>query len=118
MGTALPDAHELLFSYGALQQAPLQLDTFGRVIRSEADILPGFTADYVEIHDARFSDRTGLTVYPHVRRTGDPRDKVVGRVLLLSAEELDAADEFEMSMFHRTRAMLSSHREAWVYLTR
>ena len=108
----------LLFSYGALQQPELQLDTFGRVVQTEPDVLPGYTADYVEIRDTRFSDRTGMTVHPMLRRTGTARDKVTGRVLHLTDDEVDAADEFEMSLFHRERVTLASGREAWVYLGR
>ncbi|GAA2007112.1 gamma-glutamylcyclotransferase family protein [Microbacterium ulmi] len=108
---------QLLFSYGALQNPHLQLATFGRVVESEPDILPGYTADYVEVPDGRFTDLTGLTVHPQLRATGNARDKVIGRVLQLTEAELDAADQFEVSMYRRTPVTLASGRGAWVYVS-
>lgn len=110
------DVEELLFSYAELRDPQLQRDMFGRVIPGEPDTLPRYTADYVEIHDTRFTDRTGRTVHPQLRRTGNPHDKVVGVLLRLTVAELDAADELETTMFRRARVRLGSGREAWVYL--
>ena len=85
----------------ALRDPQLQRDTFGRVPPTEPDTLHGYTADYVEIHDSRFTDRTGLTVHPQLRHTGNPHDKVVGVLLRLTVDELDAIDEVEAAMFRR-----------------
>lgn len=111
------EPEELLFSYAELRDPQLQLDMFGRVLPAEPDTLPGYTVDYVEIDDIRFNDRTGRTVHPHLRPTGDTRDKVVGALLRLTPEEFVAADEFEVAMFRRARVTLGSGREAWVYVT-
>lgn len=86
--SAEPD--QFLFSYGTLQQPDVQRDTFGRIVQSEDDVLPGYTVDYAEIEDSRVVELSGLAVHPIVRPTGDPRDKVVGRVLRVSDDELDA----------------------------
>lgn len=110
-------ADQLLFSYGTLQQADVQLDTFGRLLESEPDVLPGYTVDYAEIEDHRVVDLSGLAVHPIVRETGNPRDKVVGRVLRVTADELDAADEYEVSLYRRTAVRLASGRTAWVYVS-
>lgn len=109
-------AHELLFTYGTLQYAEVQLDTFGRLVRGEADVLPGYTIDYVEIGDQRVVDLSGASVHPVLRATGSARDKVVGRVLHLSADEIDAADEYEVALYRRVRVTLDSGRAAWVYV--
>jgi gamma-glutamylcyclotransferase (GGCT)/AIG2-like uncharacterized protein YtfP len=108
-------ADELLFTYGTLQYAEVQLDTFGRLIAGEPDVLPGYTIDYVEIEDQRVVDLSGASVHPVLRETGSPLDKVVGRVLHLTADEVDAADEYEVSLYRRV-VTLGSGRTAWVYV--
>lgn len=108
---------ELLFSYGTLQQPEVQLDTFGRLFEAEDDVLPGFTVDYAEIVDQRAVDVSGSTVHPIVRPTGNPLDKVVGKVLHVTEEELDAADEYEVALYRRVAAPLASGRTAWVYVS-
>ncbi|MCT9820672.1 gamma-glutamylcyclotransferase [Microbacterium sp. W1N] len=110
------DADELLFTYGTLQFAEVQLDTFGRILAGEADQLPGYTIDYVEIEDQRVVDVSGLSVHPVLRHTGSAVDKVVGRVLHLTAAELDAADEYEVALYRRVSVTLASGRTAWVYV--
>lgn len=108
---------QLVFSYGALQIAELQRSILGRVFPAEADILPGFTADYAEMADPRFAELTGTSTHAVLRRTGDPRDKVIGSVYRFTEDELDAADQFEVAMFRREQVVLASGRTAWVYLS-
>ncbi|WP_345803317.1 gamma-glutamylcyclotransferase family protein [Microbacterium sp. AZCO] len=110
-------ADQLLFSYGTLGHADVQLDTFGRLLEGEDDVLPGYTVDYAEIEDHRVVDLSGLAVHPIVRATGNPRDKVVGKVLHLTIDELDAADEYEVQLYRRVSVVLASGREAWVYVS-
>lgn len=109
-------ADELLFSYGTLQQPDVQLDTFGRLLDGENDILPGYTVDYAEIADRRIVEVSGTDVHPIVRHTGNPLDKVVGMVLWVTEDELEAADEYEVSLYRRASVVLASGRTAWVYV--
>ncbi|WP_307785440.1 gamma-glutamylcyclotransferase family protein [Microbacterium hibisci] len=106
----------LLFTYGTLQQPEVQLDTFGRLLEGEDDALPGYTVDYAEIADPRVVDLSGLSVHPIVRETGNPLDKVVGRALRVTEDELEAADEYEVSLYRRISVVLASGRPAWVYV--
>jgi hypothetical protein len=110
-------ADQLLFSYGTLQHPDVQLDTFGRLVEGEDDVLPGYTVDYAEIKDKRVADLSGIAVHPIVRVTGNPRDKVVGKVLWITADELEAADEYEVSLYARVSVTLASGRAAWVYVS-
>lgn len=110
-------AHELLFSYGTLQNPDVQLDTFGRILEADDDVLPGYTVDYTEIEDRRVVDISGLSVHPIVRSTGSARDKVTGRVLHVTEDELDAADEYEATLYRRVSCVLTSGRTAWVYVS-
>lgn len=107
---------EFLFSYGTLLLPDVQLDTFGRRVPSEEDALPGYRLEWVDIDDERVAQLSGLDSHPILRHTGDPRDRVFGRVLELTADELDAADEYEVALYRRTSAVLASGREAWVYV--
>jgi hypothetical protein len=109
-------ADQLLFSYGTLQIPEVQLDTFGRLVESEDDVLPGYTVDYAEIEDARVADLSGHSVHPIVRPTGNPLDKVVGKVLWVTEDELDASDEYEVALYRRVSVTLASKRAAWVYV--
>ncbi|GEB95043.1 gamma-glutamyl AIG2-like cyclotransferase [Microbacterium lacticum] len=107
---------QLLFTYGSLQDAEVQLDTFGRLVVSQPATLPGYTIDYIEIDDARLSDVAGPSVHPVLRHTGNALDKVVGTVVHVTSEELDAADEFEAALYRRARVRLANGRDAWVYV--
>jgi len=109
-------ADQLLFTYGTLQHAEVQLDTFGRLVAGEPDALPGYTVDYVEIEDQRVTDLSGLSVHPILRATGRAVDKVTGVVLHVSAAELDAADDYEVALYRRIAVTLASGRTAWVYV--
>jgi len=107
---------ELLFTYGTLQNPDVQLDTFGRLLEGEDDVLPGYTVDYAEIEDPRVVDVLGASVHPIVRQTGNPLDKVVGKVLWVAEDELEAADEYEVAPYRRAAVVLASGRSAWVYV--
>ena len=110
-------AHQLLFAYGPLQSPDVQLDTFGRLVESEDDALPGYTVDYAEIEDPRLVDVSAATVQPIVRATGNPLDKVLGKVLSVADDELEAADEYQVAPYWRTSVVLASGRDAWIYVT-
>lgn len=102
--------------YGTLQLPEVQLDTFGRLLSGEADVLPGFRLEWVAIDDDRVAQLSGSNSHPILRRTDDPRDRVFGRVLSLTPEELDAADEYEVSLYRRVSVLLASGIRAWVYV--
>lgn len=102
--------------YGTLQLPEVQLDTFGRLLSGEDDVLPGYRLEWVEIDDDRVAQLSGLDSHPILRRTDDPRDRVFGRVLALTPEELDAADEYEVSLYRRVSVQLASGIGAWVYV--
>jgi len=109
-------ADQLLFTYGTLQFAEVQLDTFGRIVAGERAVLPGYTIDYVEVADQRVVDVSGLSVHPVLRHTGAALDKVIGKVLHITPDELEAADEYEVSLYHRISVTLDDGRSAWVYV--
>lgn len=107
---------ECLFTYGTLQLPDVQLDTFGRLLDGEDDALPGYRLEWIDVGDERAAQLSGLDTHPILRRTDDPRDRVFGRVLRLTADELDAADEYEVSLYRRASVSLASGLRAWVYV--
>ena len=107
---------ECLFTYGTLQLPDVQLDTFGRLLEGEDDALLGYRLEWTDVGDERVAQLSGLEKHPILRRTDDPRDRVFGRVLRLTADELDAADEYEVSLYRRASVSLASGLRAWVYV--
>lgn len=106
---------ELLFTYGTLQRPEVQLDTFGRLLEGSPAALPGYTIVYEDIRDRRLVDASEPTRHPILRRTGNPLDKAVGVVARVTLIELEAADEFEATLYRRIRVTLADGSAAWVY---
>ena len=107
---------ERLFSYGTLLLPQVQLDVFGRRVESTDDVLTGYHVQQADIEDTRVVMLSGLATHPVLRRTGSRSDKVTGQVLELTLDELDAADEYEVSLYTRVAVVLQSGRDAWVYV--
>src|SRR5262245_23154268 len=106
----------LLFSYGTLQQAEVQLSTFGRRVHGELDELTGFEESLVEIEDAAVVATSGRTHHPIVKWSGGRERRVRGMVFEISDEELARADRYEVASYRRVTAALASGRLAWVYV--
>ena len=95
----------------------MQLDTFGRLLDSEDDVLPGYTVDYIEIEDPRSSTSPARPCTRSSARPATRCDKVTGKVLAVTEDELEAADEYEVALYRRAPVTLASGRTAWVYLS-
>ncbi len=106
----------LLFCYDTLGEPGVQLDTFGRLLDGDEDALPGYTVRYAEFADLRDREDASPSRHPVARPTGNRLDKVVGRVVRVTDDELDASDEYEAPRFRRCRVTLASGRDAWVYV--
>ena len=106
---------ELLFSYGTLQQEGVQMAQFGRRLEGRADALPGWRTAMVEITDPDVLAKSGKTHHPIVM-PGRKDDSVAGMVFEITAEELAAADAYEVADYKRIAAPLASGVTAWVYV--
>ncbi|MDQ1496412.1 MAG: hypothetical protein QOG69_2895 [Actinomycetota bacterium] len=106
-----------LFSYGTLQDPVVQLATFGRELQGHADVLVGYAVRWLDITDAAVVATSGEARHPIVVATNDPTDGVPGQVLVLTAAELAAADEYEVDDYTRVLAPLRSGTTAWVYVS-
>ena len=106
---------ELLFSYGTLQQEGVQMAQFGRRLSGQADALQGWRTAMVEITDPDVLEKSGKRFHPIVM-PGRKDDQVPGMVFEITAEELAAADSYEVSDYRRVTAQLASGKTAWVYV--
>jgi gamma-glutamylcyclotransferase (GGCT)/AIG2-like uncharacterized protein YtfP len=106
----------LLFSYGTLQLEAVQRESFGRLLDGEADAMPGYRTEMLEITDPAVVALSGERFHPVVVASPDPADSVAGTVFRISADELAAADAYEVSDYARIEVTLASGRPAWVYV--
>lgn len=105
-----------LFSYGTLQQAEVQLATFGRRLEGVRDSLVGYRLAPLAISSPEVVALSGADVHMIARRTGDPADLVEGVVFRISEAELAAADGYEVDAYARVEAELASGARAFVYV--
>ncbi len=106
---------ELLFSYGTLQQEGVQLAQFGRRLEGHMDALLGWRQEMVEITDPDVLAKSGKAYHPIVI-PGRKDDSVPGMVFEITAQELAAADRYEVDDYRRITAPLQSGVTAWVYV--
>ncbi len=107
---------EKLFSYGTLQQEGVQLATFGRKLEGRPDQLNGYKLGLLEIDDPEVVATSGKTHHPIISRSGSETDAVVGSVLLVTPEELQQADKYEVAAYKRHSVTLASGAIAWAYV--
>jgi gamma-glutamylcyclotransferase (GGCT)/AIG2-like uncharacterized protein YtfP len=107
----------LLFSYGTLQQAEVQLTTFGRRLEGERDELVGFAPASVKIADPRVAATLGRTHHANVIFNGNEESRVPGMVFEITDPELASADAYEsVYCYLRIDVILASGKKAWVYV--
>ena len=107
---------ENLFSYGTLQLESVQLSTFGRLLEGRKDSIIGYSLSYIEIVDKDVITKSGKTHHPIITYSGKADDEVEGMVFNVSMEELNRADEYEVSDYKRISVELKSGGETWVYV--
>jgi hypothetical protein len=112
------DDDVLLFAYGTLQDPAVQVAIFGRELDGHADVLFGYTLDWLEAADSAVVGPSGLAGYPIVVVADGSANGVPGQVLHLTAVELAAADKYEADDYTRVLAPLRSGITAWVYVAR
>src|ERR1700750_1199251 len=106
----------LLFSYGTLQEQPVQVSTFGRILQGEPGELVGFERTLLRIDDEDFVATSGRQYHAIVRFTGEPASRVSGTVYEVSEHELARADAYEPAGYTRVLATMASGEQAWVYV--
>ena len=103
-----------LFSYGTLQDKNVQVASFGRELRGQPDAMSGYRQTMLEITDPEVLATSGRKFHPIVEQSPDSRDEVRGTVFEITAQELAAADQYEVSDYKRGSVQLKSGLQAWV----
>jgi gamma-glutamylcyclotransferase (GGCT)/AIG2-like uncharacterized protein YtfP len=104
-----------VFSYGTLRQSNVQRALYGRDVPTVADVLPGWTLDWIAITDPDVIAASGSDRHP-ILRPGAPDASVDGAYLELDDAELAATDRYEVSDYVRRTVVLASGVEAFVYV--
>jgi hypothetical protein len=106
----------LLFSYGTLQDKKVQIANFGRELSGAADSLPAYATSLIAIRDAGVVVTSGKTHHSIAERSKNPADEVHGMVFKITADELKAADSYEVAEYMRVQVTLKSGLQAWAYV--
>ena len=107
-----------IFSYGTLQSESVQLNTFGKALEGDLDLLTGFKSGLIKIGDEAVIAKSGMTHYQNIFYSGNPSDTISGMVFMITETELKQADKYEESAdYKRIPVKLQSGKTAWVYVS-
>lgn len=109
-------ASEFLFSYGTLQLESVQQATFGRLLTGTPDVLTGFQLRPLPIEDEYVIAVSGKDEHTIAYFTGRASDEIPGTVFVVTAEELQRTDKYEVEPCRRVSVVLRSGTRAWVYV--
>jgi len=105
-----------LFSYGTLQKEQVQLETFGRILRGEKDILVGYQLKMLEIKDPEVLRKSNQKYHPILEFSGNSADEVEGVLFEVSNEEILHADEYEVDDYKRIETVFKSGKKGFIYV--
>ncbi len=101
---------ESLFSYGTLQDADVQISTFGRTLAGDADSASGFRLTQLAF------DSSPVGYYFNAEKTGSDSDRIVGTRFRIRLDELLRSDDYEADAdYERRLVRLDSGVSAWIY---
>lgn len=112
-----PEANQLLFSYGTLQNPAIQLEIFGRKLTGSNDRLWGFRIGQLQLATGNEPNQDNIQSYPVAITSDQPTDFIEGKTYHLTPKELLQADLYETNAYKRAKVQLESGRSAWVYLS-
>lgn len=105
-----------LFSYGTLQKEQVQLETFGRLLEGEKDILTDYKLSKVEITDPEVLRKSGQKYHPILVFSGNSEDEVEGMLFEVTEEEILQADEYEVDDYKRVETVFKSGKKGCIYI--
>ncbi|KXH84799.1 gamma-glutamylcyclotransferase family protein [Chryseobacterium kwangjuense] len=105
-----------LFSYGTLQKEQVQLETFGRLLEGEKDILTGYILETVEITDPEVLRKSGEKYHPILVFSGNSTDEVEGMLFEVTQEEILQADDYEVDDYKRIETVFKSGKTGFIYV--
>ncbi|MCJ8155068.1 gamma-glutamylcyclotransferase [Chryseobacterium sp. SSA4.19] len=105
-----------LFSYGTLQKRKVQIETFGRILEGEEDVLTGYRLEMLEITDPEVLRKSNQTFHPILKFSGSPEDEISGVLFTVTEEELLQADEYEVKDYKRIETVFKSGKHGFIYV--
>jgi hypothetical protein len=93
----------------------VQLETFGRLLKGEKDILEGYQLTMIEITDAEVL-RKSKQFHPIISFSGDKNDKVEGVLFEVTEDEILQADEYEVDDYKRVEVTFKSGKKGYIYI--
>jgi hypothetical protein len=102
-----------LFSYGTLQKEEVQIETFGRILQGEKDILKGYKLKMLEITDPEVLRKSNQKYHPI---SGNGVDEVEGVLFGVTDEEILQADEYEVDDYKRIEMVFKSGKVGFIYV--
>lgn len=105
-----------LFSYGTLQKEQVQIETFGRILKGEKDVLKGFKLEMLEITDPEVLRKSNQKYHPILVLSGNVEDEVEGVLFEVTEEEILKADEYEVDDYKRIEVVFKSGKSGFIYV--
>jgi hypothetical protein len=105
-----------LFSYGTLQKEQVQLETFGRILQGDQDILTRYRLEMLEITDPEVLRKSSQKFHPILKFSGNPEDEVTGILFAVTEEKLLQADEYEVDDYMRIKTVFKSGKSGFIYV--
>jgi hypothetical protein len=105
-----------LFSYGTLQKEQVQIETFGRLLQGEKDVLTGYKLEVLEITDPEVLRKSNQKYHPILVFSGNIEDEVEGILFDVTDEEILQADEYEVDDYKRIETVFKSGKKGFIYV--
>jgi len=105
-----------LFSYGTLQKEQVQLETFGRILQGEKDVLSGYKLNSIEITDPEVLRKSGQKYHPVLEFSGNDEDLIEGVLFEVTETEILQADEYEVDDYKRIETVFKSGKKGFIYV--
>lgn len=107
-----------LFSYGTLQKEKVQVETFGRILKGEKDILTEYKLGRVEITDPEVLRKSNQQYHPILEFSGNIKDEVEGILFEVTDQEILQADEYEVDDYKRIETAFKSGKAGFIYIAK
>lgn len=105
-----------LFSYGTLQKEQVQIETFGRILQGEKDVLSGYKLNMLEITDPEVLRKSEQKYHPVLEFSGKNDDEVEGVLFEVTETEILQADEYEVDDYKRIETVFKSGNKGFIYV--
>ena len=107
-----------LFSYGTLQLIEVQIETYGRKLSGDKDILNNYRIEQLEITDNTVLKKSQKRFHPIAIPDNYAENCIEGTVYEITQQELVETDKYEVSDYKRILVTLASGKKAWVYVSK